>query len=534
MSRAPRRPTDRGAAGSSVALTRLGLQQTARFLGQLADGHRSLAIRVVVLELDQPVVLFQLGQLRSGRGIANLDDRFDGGSDHFFILVIQEAVQQLGNARLGKLDQDVRQLGESQVVGGQFAQRAFDPQGHFLEPVEGQVFEHHPGGVARFGLFAAQNVDQRIDRLRAGDAAQNLRNRRELQRALFFIGELARRMGGIDQGFDHLLAVARSDLLAELAGSALRLEELGQSGRDGGTVGESHDHGGIVFSAEMHPLIRAALVCAVVAALGSRAPAPGGPDRVLAAVSRHPGSNAVHDRGSERSGITSGLCAPRSLPDGDMCVPIPDPDDGEGEELVAEPGAHHDKRGRYEMYEQIPRRPERPAGYAAYRYPVPLTTPNLTMSGYDLDQPETAQRQGRRFSHVGHGGIDLAAPKGAEVHLVALEHQEGAASVVYVGKLFGTSVVTRHTVREAGKLREYIVLYGHLDAPAAGLAQQRELAEGALVGYVGDSGSPGIVHLHLEVRRVRDGVDVAKLAPERLVANENTVVCDPRNVLPLR
>jgi hypothetical protein len=55
-----------------------------------------------------------------------------------------------------------------------------------------------------------------------------------------------------------------------------------------------------------------------------------------------------------------------------------------------------------------------------------------------------------------------------------------------------------------------------------------------VVGYVGDTGSPELVHLHLEARRVRDGIEVAKLPPEGLVANENTVVCDPRNVLPLR
>jgi hypothetical protein len=35
------------------------------------------------------------------------------------------------------------------------------------------------------------------------------------------------------------------------------------------------------------------------------------------------------------------------------------------------------------------------------------------------------------------------------------------------------------------------------------------------------------------VRRVREGVDLAKLGPSAMVANENSVVCDPRNVLPL-
>src|SRR5581483_7312253 len=102
------------------------------------------------------------------------------------------------------------------------------------------------------------------------------------------------------------------------------------------------------------------------------------------------------------------------------------------------------------------------------------------------------QRHGRQFSHVGHGGIDLAAPRGTPVKLVKLEHQEGDADVVFVGKLFGTSVVTRHTLREGGRLRDYLVLFGHLERPAPGLDRgQPPLPEGTVVGYVGDTGSEG-------------------------------------------
>ena len=116
-------------------------------------------------------------------------------------------------------------------------------------------------------------------------------------------------------------------------------------------------------------------------------------------------------------------------------------------------------------------------------------------------------------SAVGHGGVDIAQKRGTEVRLVALEHQVGEAEVLYVGKLFGNSVVTRHALREAGKLRDYLVIHGHLDGPAPGLASGQNAREGTLVGFVGDSGSPGDVHLHLEIRRVRDGIDAKKLAP---------------------
>jgi murein DD-endopeptidase MepM/ murein hydrolase activator NlpD len=84
-------------------------------------------------------------------------------------------------------------------------------------------------------------------------------------------------------------------------------------------------------------------------------------------------------------------------------------------------------------------------------------------------------------------------------------------------------------------LRDYAVLFGHLERPAPGVETGRPpLGEGAVVGYVGDSGSPGIVHLHFEVRRVREGIDIGKVSAERLVANDVSVVCDPRNVLPRR
>jgi murein DD-endopeptidase MepM/ murein hydrolase activator NlpD len=276
----------------------------------------------------------------------------------------------------------------------------------------------------------------------------------------------------------------------------------------------------------MHPLIRAAPVVLLVSALGSRAET-GEKNRA------EPRVLAPKEEGT--AGL-SAVCPAGSLPDGDVCVPFPTDDDLGGDELSAFGAAHHDKRGRLRTYEQIPRRPDRSAEYGAYRYPVPIgSSGKLQMSGYDLDLPEDEQRRGRQFSHVGHGGVDLAAPRGTEVRVVALEHQEGDADVIFAGKLFGTSVVTRHTLREGGRLRDYIVLYGHLDRTAEGLAPgSTSVADGAVVGYVGDSGSAGVVHLHFEARRVRDGIDLRKIPPERLVANEVSIVCDPRNVLPLK
>jgi murein DD-endopeptidase MepM/ murein hydrolase activator NlpD len=247
------------------------------------------------------------------------------------------------------------------------------------------------------------------------------------------------------------------------------------------------------------------------------------------------GARAIGSRGASTAGpepVPSALCPANTLFDGAACVHLPDDDEGTAEPALEAMNAHYDRGGRWIVYDQIPRRPDRPAEYDAYRYPVPCE--GCVVSGYDLDRPDAHQRRGRRLKQVGHGAIDLLDRRGTPIMLVALEHQHGDAEVLYVGPLFGTTVVTRHTLREAGELHDYVLLFGHLDAPAPGLVAGAHLKEGDLVGYVGDSGSPSLVHLHLEARRVRDGVDAARVAPGSLLEGSNTVVCDPRNVLPLK
>jgi murein DD-endopeptidase MepM/ murein hydrolase activator NlpD len=246
-----------------------------------------------------------------------------------------------------------------------------------------------------------------------------------------------------------------------------------------------------------------------------------------------------NERGAPNAAQLASPCPAGTLPDGDVCVHLPG-DPGEGEDALAAENSHRERTGRWAVYEQIPRRPDRPASYDAYRYPVPPGLPggHFVASGYDLDRPDDAQRRGRALHAVGHGGVDLPDPKGTPIALVPLEHQVGDADIVFVGPLFGTTVVTRHTVREGGRLRDYVLLFGHLDAPAAGATAGRSLKEGEIVGFVGDTGSPELVHLHLEARRVREGLDIAERVRARpggsLLEADATVVCDPRNVLPLR
>ena len=233
--------------------------------------------------------------------------------------------------------------------------------------------------------------------------------------------------------------------------------------------------------------------------------------------------------------LRDGTCPPGTAPDNDACVHLVAADDGPVAE--AQSNTHRDRSGRWATYEQIPRLPERPADYDLYRYPIPpgLAGGHHVVSGYVLDQPDAKQRRGARLKHVGHGAVDLPQAKGTPVHMITLEHQEGDAEVLYAGPLFGTTVLTRHTLREGGRTRDYVMLLGHLDSIAPGITVGTLVKEGQLVGAVGDSGSPSLVHLHLEVRRVRDGIDLAKVpAGGPMIVDTVTVVCDPRNVLPLR
>ena len=194
---------------------------------------------------------------------------------------------------------------------------------------------------------------------------------------------------------------------------------------------------------------------------------------------------------------------------------------------------HTDKQGAVIDYDQIPRRWDRPLDYDAYRYPV-ASDPGLATvtSGYDLDHPDVEQRRGAMRA-VGHGGLDLPQARGTKITLISLAQQFGAAKVVHVGPVFGNSVVTLHAVREGGERRNYLLIFGHLESAAPGLVPGQVLPTGSLIGFVGNSDAD-FVHLHLEVRRVRDGVDPLTLTGYRAVARDATIVTDPRNVLPTK
>ena len=236
-------------------------------------------------------------------------------------------------------------------------------------------------------------------------------------------------------------------------------------------------------------------------------------------------------------GTSAILCPPEMIQDGYMCFPIAQQQfEEEGIEMAALTNAHRiGDRSILTRYEHIPRAPERPESYDAYVYPVrPGLNGGRTIgAGYDLDKPDEQQR---RISKdlVGHGGLDMPGLRGTPVRLVDLEFQQGDADVVFSGTLFGNTVITRHARSEPSGLRDYFVLYCHLDRIAPQVLRGARIKGGADLGGIGDSGGPkGVTHLHFEVRRLKDGVDTRTLAEGRPMISAS-VPCDPRNVLPLR
>jgi len=250
----------------------------------------------------------------------------------------------------------------------------------------------------------------------------------------------------------------------------------------------------------MHPLVKGAAAASVLTALGSldRGPPP----------QQQPVQAPAQARGVD--GLPA-LCGPGTLPEGPICVRIP-AEDAVGPREPVE--LRRARRGE----EAIPRRPDRPADPGQYRYPV---KDQKVLGGFDVGA--TPQ------------GIRLAAEPGETIKLVALEHQEGPAEVVFAGnRAGGAAVATRHVVREGERTRVYIVIHGHLDQVEPGLAASAKLEPGAALGKAAPAPP---AEISLEARQVRESVAAAKTGPlddKRLTDATIAIPIDLRNVLQMR
>ncbi|MFT3773728.1 MAG: hypothetical protein QM820_50795 [Minicystis sp.] len=255
----------------------------------------------------------------------------------------------------------------------------------------------------------------------------------------------------------------------------------------------------------MHPLVRGAAAAAVLTALGSldrSGPPP------------PPGSAPVTDvRGVD--GLPA-PCLPGTLPEGPVCLRIPDEREAGRVRLDADLPRAAAARTGVEV-DRIPRRPERNADPAAYLYPIGASRPPRILGGFDArsDLP----------------GVHLAARPGEKVVLVSLDQQDGPAEVVLVGDLFGPTVVTRHEVTEGSRKRSYLLFHGRLDRAEAGLAAGAKLEPGAALGYARTDNGGGLIEIYLEARLIHDGVT---LDPKKLTDAGVASPIDVRDVLPLR
>lgn len=255
--------------------------------------------------------------------------------------------------------------------------------------------------------------------------------------------------------------------------------------------------------------MRAAAICALLSAVAAFVPEPPPKDVSLPHVPEATGLRPV--------------CGQRAIPEGDVCVPLPAANQsiGPAQAVRTPPRARDDTQAVL-----LPRHPDRPAEYAAYV--LPIAVPDGVRVVSDLHGP---RGPGERT------GVDFAATKGDEVVLASLEGDHGNARVVFVGEDAGITVATLHSTREGDIARSFLVIYGHLDRPGPGIVPGARVKPGDVIGFAGDSGSPGMEQLYLEIRQVREGA-LQRLVPDdtavpkaRLADDALSIATDIRNAL---
>jgi hypothetical protein len=260
----------------------------------------------------------------------------------------------------------------------------------------------------------------------------------------------------------------------------------------------------------MHPLVRAACVVAVIAALGSSAPRePRGAARAAAEGSAAPLASANG-------------CPERAVAiEGGACVWLPDekgtPQSARARRLGLLPPEEPELERETQM---VPRLPERSERFADYQLPV---DPVIAVDA-PVDPTERARKP----------GIRIESDPGAPVHLVDLEGQKGRPEVVLVGQLHGVTVLVRHQVEAPSGARNYLAVYGNLDRPGPHVVNGARLSPLAVIGYIEDEDEARGTHLYFEVRQELAPLGRPAEHLSQLVSPGASVPVDPRNVLPLR
>lgn len=117
-----------------------------------------------------------------------------------------------------------------------------------------------------------------------------------------------------------------------------------------------------------------------------------------------------------------------------------------------------------------------------------LIVPVQGMTRRDLSDTWGDARSGGRA----HQGIDIMAPAGTRVLAVA----DGRIVRFFDSERGGV------TIYQFDRTERFVYYYAHLQSRALGLAEDDQVRQGQVIGYVGMSGNAPVPHLHFEIQRL--------------------------------
>ena len=122
----------------------------------------------------------------------------------------------------------------------------------------------------------------------------------------------------------------------------------------------------------------------------------------------------------------------------------------------------------------------------------------IPVAGVRVEQLHDTFNEARSEGRV-HEAIDILATQGTKVV---------AATAGKIVKLF-TSEKGGITIYQLSPQQTLVFYYAHLERYADGLAEQQEVQQGDLLGYVGDTGNaqPGNHHLHFAIWQITNPKD---------------------------
>jgi len=163
-------------------------EQLARFEHQITDCN-AIAMATIVVELDLTPVVFERGEQRDGRRIAELGERLDGGTNDICVCMLEKSTKKLHAPWLGHLGEQKWQLDQCGARRWQPIERALDAKGNFFEAIESEHLECFACRNPRLRKMAAENVDKQINDCVAVEIAQDERETREAERSFGVVRE---------------------------------------------------------------------------------------------------------------------------------------------------------------------------------------------------------------------------------------------------------------------------------------------------------------------------------------------------------